>query len=44
MGLHDGGPLPDVPFNLFRGRPVYPNSIIEDGGKLLFPHMDVWSR
>lgn len=29
---------------LFRGRPVYPNSIFVDGSGLLFPQMDVWLR
>jgi hypothetical protein len=43
LGLHDGGFPPDVPFILFRGRPVYPNSNFVDG-VTLFPQMDVWSR
>src|SRR5215467_7731909 len=42
-GLHDGASLPDVPFKLFRGRPVPSNSIFVDG-VMLFPQMDVWSR
>jgi hypothetical protein len=34
---------PYGPHNLFRGRPVYFNSIFVDGFAL-FPQMDVWSR
>ena len=43
-GLHEAGASPpDVPNRLFRGRPVYSNSIFVDGA-MLFPQMDVWSR
>src|SRR5215470_19260317 len=41
--LHEGTSLPDVPYHMFRGRPVPSNSIFVDG-VLLFPQMDVWSR
>jgi hypothetical protein len=34
---------PDVPWPLFRGRPLYSHSTFADGSKL-FPQMDVWSR
>jgi hypothetical protein len=41
-GLPQGGFPPHGPHSLFRGRPVYPNSIFGDGS-MLFPQMDVWS-
>ena len=43
VGLHQGGLPPYVPIHLFRGRPVYSNSIFADGC-MPFPQMDVWSR
>src|SRR5438270_5330478 len=41
-GLGRGVLIPDAPHRLFRGRPVYPNSIFVDGAAPLFPQMDVW--
>ena len=43
-GLHQGGvSSSSCATGLFRGRPVYPNSIFADGSHP-FPQMDVWSR
>jgi hypothetical protein len=40
-----GASAPNTPYRLFRGRPVYSNSIFVDGVcSALFPQMDVWLR
>ena len=43
-GLCRGGPTPDAPYRMFRGRPVFPNSIFVNGARALFTQMDVWPR
>jgi hypothetical protein len=44
-GLCAGASAPNTPYRLFRGRPVYSNSIFVDGVcSALFPQMDVWLR
>jgi hypothetical protein len=43
-GLCTGISVPNTPYRLFQGRPVYSNSIFVDSVSTLFPQMDVWPR